>query len=154
RIVLEVQTAGREWRATATRNDVARGRIRLPKAAVHAWNGLASSPGLRSLKRITIETDKYLAALPWERALPQPGNIVRVPRVMSQGFEPFKLPMRIAQVGGSSMSVPKLVRSLFRKAGDQLIRHAVRVIRYVGLDAFDEQAETEPTTDVLHLERS
>lgn len=157
---LRVRAGTRTWAHSIRRSRLQESPQRKPpfplKDALKTWRAAPSRPPALRLQRVTIEAvDPEVAALRWETAFDWGAPVVRVSSVRPHsGDQPFKLPLRIVQVGAESgVRVPALVFALFGRKTQTQIRDAVRVLALPTLASLEAgDAKLGPVSDVVHFD--
>src|ERR1035437_6872036 len=154
---LHAQVGTKEWNVQVP-GSALRSKREFPiPEALRAWRN-SSIPGgasQRGLRRVTVEAyDASLAAIPWETVYRWEAPVVRVTQVRPHdGIDPFKLPLRIVQVGTSpELSVPRTVYSLFGNRTRASIREAVSAESVKGAAELAANNKLGPSSDVIHFE--
>ena len=156
---LRARVGAKQWEQDIPLAALTTGQAFPIPAALAAWQKSATPAGQsgRVLRRVTVEVrDPDLVALPWETVYQWDAPLVRVTPVRPHtGIDPFRLPLRIVQVGTpQTLKVPNLVYGLFGRTKPHQFRihQAVRVETVDTPVALATSARLGPTSDVIHFE--
>jgi len=147
-----------EWSGLFPENALLPGRGFPFGAALSAWKNSTLPPGAleRGLRRVTIEAyGTILASISWEALHPWGAPVIRVTQVRpNYGIDPFKLPLRIVQLGTSpELSLPQTIYSLFGKRRRRAsLRDAIMVEKVKDAAGLSSNSKLGPVSDVLHFE--